>query len=185
MSTHDPKKLRSQHALQLARAHYAYTAILVGLSHLEAMEKLCRQEQGLLWQAHWTAFVVSYSRPFVKSDHLGLEKKRIVPGPYRTLHLEVVERYRNATVAHTDPNEKDLNSAIFRINDGLLVPEPDLYHPKPDMVQECATMANAVLEEVAKALGERLELFPELTSLANGSYNFDMTADPGSEWQSA
>jgi hypothetical protein len=185
MNSTDPEKTRRHQALQLARAHYAYSAVLAGLTHLEAMDKLCRKEDGFLWQAHWTAFVVSYSRPFVPSDHLGFEKKKTVPQEYRELHTEIVERHRNAAVAHTDPNEKELNSAIFRIKDGSLVLEPEFYHPNSDKAQKCKDMAGAVLESIAEAIKERLEYFPELVSFPNGTYSFDMTAAAGNEWKSA
>jgi hypothetical protein len=183
MKSTDPEKKRRNQALRLARAHYAYSAVLAGLNHLEAMDKLCRKEDGLEWQAHWISFVVSHSRPFVHAECLGLEDDKIVPQEYRDLHTEVVKRHRNAAVAHTDPNEHELNSAIFRIRDGSLVLEPEFYHPDSDKVQACREMGEAVLGAIAEAIKKRLECFPELVGLQNGTYNFDMNVCAGTEWK--
>lgn len=180
MSDHEPHKARS--LKELWRASNALSSLYEAIHHLEAMLKLDRVNDGLAWQAHWIAFVVSYSRPFTKNHGLGKEQLKL-SSDLRDLHREICERHRNKCIAHTDPSEEELNELVFTLGNGTLRVDPVRSHPTQEFASRCHGLAIAASDALADRVRECLNRFPDLSGFLPGNYRARLGCSPGEEWE--
>ena len=161
----DIDKERLSQLKMFCRASYAASSFLEALSHLEEMLKYNRKEDGQVWQAFWIAAVVSYCRPFTRNDGLGKESTNLIPERFKGLHERIYEEHRNDTLAHTDPNKKEMNSLVFTVtktpNHTDIWHDPTRYHPKTAEVEEFLEMVREIYRSSGELVKERMLHLPE------------------------
>lgn len=172
----------SQQAKNLWRDSFALGSISEAIGHLEKVSAEIIRDR-TLYEPLWTAFVISYSRPFTKNNDIGKIPTRIIPENLSWLH-DAILASRNAILGHTDPHKRSddgfqVNRMRFRILQSHIIPQPTRLYPDPQILPQALELANKVYENLGVIVAELWSKFPEAENLGDGDYIFDYTLPPG------
>ena len=161
--------------------------LLTGLAALEQAQAYLRLlpsadgnedlEHGL-----WTAFFISYTKPFSKNKGLMELPVRHIPRERRDLHRRILA-IRNSLYGHIDPTAKlssgeQLHKVKVRIKSGHLLPNPTRSRPALTEVPVFADHLQQVVSDILVAIAELLEKDDILEGLSDGDYEIDFTSSP-------
>ena len=177
-----------QQAKNLWRDTFALGSIIEASRHLKNVIDSFESENLQCYDAFWTAFMVSYARPFSKNSHIGKITDRIVPVDCKKTH-QIILDYRNGIIGHTDPSllRKDghqMHRLRFKITEEGILPMPNKILPHEELIPKAVKLIDGVYGNLVNLVTESMHQFHEACELKNGEYIFDFTQREGERFMS-
>lgn len=171
-----PEKLLWKHSHAMAAMHSA-------LGILDALEEAYASDAEHLIEPLWTAYFVSYCRPFTSNREIGQISSRHVPPQHRSAHKANIAA-RNEVFGHTDPtpvmdDERLLNKIALEVQGRNVVPICRSPVPSSEELLRLKRLTQAVLNSLGHEIATNLSQIPEVQTLDDGLYSVDFTAPTG------
>jgi hypothetical protein len=174
-----PEKLLWKHAHAMAAMHSALDA-------LESLEEAYTSGAQHLIESLWTAYFVTYCRPFTANREIGKISSQHVPQQYKATHRVSIAA-RNEIFGHTDPTPtmddgRFLNEIALEVQGRRIVPICRSPLPSPEELGRFRDLTQAVHDSLAEEIARNLSRIPEVQLLADGLYSIDFSAPVGNRF---
>jgi hypothetical protein len=153
-------------------------AVRQSISYLQSFPKIEGDET--LEAAIWSAFMVTYSKPFKKNHDVQSLPLKHVPNENRELHHKIL-LFRDLYYGHIDPRVKmdsgeKLHRIRFRVTEDEIIPNPTFSRPAPDTLPQFFGHTMAVATSLDHAIQALLDENECLRVHSEGDYELDYTA---------
>ena len=153
------------------------------LGALESLEEAYTIGAHHLIESLWTAYFVTYCRPFTANREIGQISSRHVPPQHRSTHRISIDA-RNEIFGHTDPAPTmddgwRLNEIALEVQGRRIVPICRSPLPSPEELGRFRKLTQAVYDSLGEEIAMNLSQIPEVQILADGLYSIDFSAPVG------
>jgi len=131
----------------------------------------------------WTAFFVTYARPFTNNKKIGKISDKVIPSDLKDTHRSAI-KVRNSTYGHTDPdktldNDIPINRSYFSVREGYVIPESRGIIPHDEELINFERLVKEVHNLTFTKLCEYLSQSEEFRDLDDGDYVFEFVSEDG------
>jgi hypothetical protein len=139
-------------------------------------ESITKGDHDLKWPL-WTAFIVSYTKPFTSNQDIGSISTKAIPEHLKDLHISFTKA-RNLLYGHTDPTETledggQANQIIIRKMNGIVEIRPHTLVPSDEEIPNAKQLVAVIIADLRERTGAgKKHLIAQINDKPDGEYLF-------------